>query len=47
MIISGLKGNKCILTPTALLLHCIFYDINLTISPLDRPITAAFTKDFP
>ena len=29
-------------------LHCVtlycFYDVNLTISPLDRPITAEFTK---
>ena len=28
-------------------LHCIvFYDINRTVSPLDRPITAKFTKGF-
>ena len=31
-------------------LHCItlycFYDVNLTILPLDRPITAEFTKGF-
>ena len=29
-------------------LHCIvFYDVNLTISPLDSPITTEFTKGFP
>ena len=31
-----------------IVLHCIvFYDVNLTISLLDRPITAEFTKGFP
>ena len=28
-------------------LHCIFNDINLRISPLDRPRTAEYTKGFP
>ena len=48
---------KCILRATALFtnkakwaffitLYC-FYDVNMTISPLDRPITAEFTKGFP
>ena len=58
MIISGLEDIKRILKPTALfknkakwafLLHCVtfcFYDINLTISPLDRLITVEFRKGF-
>ena len=57
MIISGLEANKMhfetlLYLQTKLngpfLLHCIllFYDVNLTISPLDRPITAEFTKGF-
>ena len=29
-----------------IVVHYIFYDVNLTISPLDRPITAEFTKGF-
>ena len=30
-----------------IVLHCIdFYDVNLTISPLDRSITAEFAKGF-
>ena len=30
-----------------IVLHCIVvYDVNLTISSLDRPITAVFTKGF-
>ena len=31
-----------------IVLYCIvfFYDVNLTISPLDRPITVEFTKGF-
>ena len=32
---------------TYIVLHCIFNDINLRISPLDRPITAEYTKGFP
>ena len=59
MIIGGLEANKmhllCYKSKTKLngpfLLHCVtlccFYDVNLTISPLDRPITAVFTKWFP
>ena len=35
----------------AFLLHCVtlycFYDVNLTISPLDRPVTAEFKRGFP
>ena len=31
-----------------IVLYCIeFYDVNLTISPFDRPITAERTKEFP
>ena len=31
-----------------IVLHCIgFYDVNLTISPLDRPIPEEFTRGFP
>ena len=29
-----------------ILLHCIFYEVNITIWPLDRPVTAEFTKGF-
>ena len=55
MIIRVSKPIKCILKPTALFtkpngpfkLHCVilycFYDVNVTNSPLDRPITAEFT----
>ena len=53
MIISGLEANNMnfkILCQTGLfyyiVLHCIvFYDVNITISPLDRPITTEFTKE--
>ena len=47
MIISGQEAKKCILKPTALFTNkakramcyiVFFYDVNLTISPLDRPI---------
>ena len=59
MIISGFVANKMHFRSTFCLqrklngpfqLHCVtlyFYDVNITISPLDRPITAKFTKGFP
>ena len=56
MIISGLEPIKCILRPTAykacrafsitLCYIVLIYDVNLTNSPLDRLITAAFTKGY-
>ena len=59
MIISGLEANKMHFNTQKYTrklngpfqLHCVrlycFYDVNLTIWPLDRPITAEFTKGFP
>ena len=49
MIISRLKANKMHFKAHFLniVLHCIdFYDVNATISLLDMPVRAAFTKGF-
>ena len=50
MITSGLEATHYFFTneaKRAFLLRCIvFYDVNFTISPLDRHITAEFTKGF-